>query len=542
MLGDSAQDLGASPSPRDLGGGGANEPHPSAQASDSAGARPTVVLPQGEQSRADGLVQPVLPQGDTSAGQRSDPLDESREPSVAQSQAIGEAAGMQPGLASLPEWLARLATESWQAELLISGFAIVSTFQLVGMITPLIEWAIFNLRAELLDYVRWAIYYAGLGVVALPAVFVAHFALRTYWVGLVGLSSVYPHGFGKNFGMIPEWVVADTAARHPPLATQIDRIDRRSSVMFAIGALSAMVFISVAIVVMATVLVAVLIERLTGGGVSFRLVFKALLALMLVTYAVSVVMLSLKRYHDRPGFRAVYLRLNRGFSRVMYTLFAQPASYLSMLLTTNATSRTAIGPILLGAAVFMGAVAYQTTQPLTIYLMIPERITEDALRTDFRESDRYRDEWTEGGAPTLLASIPTETLDSGTATVPIFFPLTGDDEHRMETRYPPGEQPDSISDDAWRQLRRAAYLRRAERYFRVRVNDGSPLRVQELVRMEPAGQRHGLLLTVELPSTLAPGRHTLYLDRRASTEASDTSWVPRAAIPMRVEVNGSANE
>ena len=433
----------------------------------------------------------------------------------------------------LPDWLARLATESYQAELLISGFAIVGSWNLIGLIDPAVEWAIFELRADLLSFVRWVLYYLSLGVLALPALFVAHFALRTYWVGLVGLSSVYPHGFGRNFGTVPEWVAEDVARRSPSLAAQIERIDRHSSVMFAIAALTAMVFTSIAALLGTVLSLGVGLERLTGGTVGFRDVFYVSAGLLAVLYVVNLAMLLLKRYHDRARFRKTYLLIYRGFSRVVYTVFTQPASFLSTLLTTNSSGRAAAGPIVVGLVVLVIAVVQLLGRTYSHYLVEPGAVVHDALREDRYFPARYWDEWDATQATTILPSVPTERVPASLSTLPVLLPLTGEEEHRIDTRYPAVEPPDSLDRAARRDWRRADFLRRAARQFRVRLGE-RVVRTREIQGMTPAGQRFGLRFMVDLPTPLPLGRQHLYLDRRASVDPADTSWAPRAVVPLWV--------
>lgn len=90
------------------------------------------------------------------------------------------------------KWLQRLKEESWEAELLVSAIAIFGTFQLFG----LIEWAtnkyIDLLPIEQYIYGYFIVFMGLLAISILVSMFVIHFFLRAYWIGLVGLNSVFP--------------------------------------------------------------------------------------------------------------------------------------------------------------------------------------------------------------------------------------------------------------------------------------------------------------------------------------------------------------
>lgn len=95
-------------------------------------------------------------------------------------------------LDSSKSWLQKLKEESWEAELLVSSVAIFGTFQLFD----LINW-VTNRFIDLLNpdqyFVGYFIVFFGLFAISiLISMFVIHFALRAYWVGLVGLNSVFP--------------------------------------------------------------------------------------------------------------------------------------------------------------------------------------------------------------------------------------------------------------------------------------------------------------------------------------------------------------
>ncbi|HPN69916.1 MAG TPA: hypothetical protein PLZ32_10370 [Saprospiraceae bacterium] len=101
----------------------------------------------------------------------------------------------QPTLSEIKEsqhWLQRLKEESWEAELLVSAIAIYGTFQLFKGI----NWAtnVFIDRLPPSQYlVAYFIVFIGLLAISiLASMFVIHFFLRAYWVGLVGLNSVFP--------------------------------------------------------------------------------------------------------------------------------------------------------------------------------------------------------------------------------------------------------------------------------------------------------------------------------------------------------------
>ena len=424
--------------------------------------------------------------------------------------------------AALPAWLQRLATESWQAELLISGLAIVGSTRLVGLLEPLAEWVLLHVRFELIAYLKWAIYYLGLGFAILPVAFVVHFALRAYWVGLVSLSSVYPHGFGANFSGVPEFVVRDTQRRSPGLVAQIDAVERRSSVVFAIAALSAMVFASVAVTLGLVIALGLLLEAATGGRIGLAGVFAIVVGALATSWLATVSMLALKRYHDRPGFQRAYLRANGMLRKGLYTVFEQPANYLSTLLTTNA-SRASILPLVAGTAVMCAGVYYIMTRPSSRLLIDPSRIAEAALMEEVRRPSRYRSEWA-AGTFVIDPAIEREFVPAAEPLLRISLPVLGEDGYWLDAG---AARLDGLPDAAFRARRFAAELDAARAYWRISL-DGREATPTQFVAGSPSGQAAPGYYAYLDVSALPPGPHLLGVATRR-----DTGYALRAVIPFR---------
>ena len=129
-------------------------------------------------------------------------------------------------------WLQKLKDESWEAELLISTVAIFGTLQLFKVIDWGTNFVIDTLPTS--QYIiGYGIVFTGLLAVSiLTTMFIIHFLLRAYWVGLVGLNSVFPDDS-----------IADSAYSEifrkkmlsvlPKLEETIKDVDQLSSVIFS---------------------------------------------------------------------------------------------------------------------------------------------------------------------------------------------------------------------------------------------------------------------------------------------------------------------
>jgi len=140
-----------------------------------------------------------------------------------------------------PKWLRRLEKESWQAELIISGLALIGTLQLPSFI--------YWLSDHMVDYLPIKYYLAGyaisfgctFGIAILTTFFITHFILRAYWIGLIGLNSVFPNGYNIEDGFYSPTFSRLTAEKLPNIKDSIKQIDLTCSTMFS-GAFAFLMF------------------------------------------------------------------------------------------------------------------------------------------------------------------------------------------------------------------------------------------------------------------------------------------------------------
>ena len=180
-----------------------------------------------------------------------------------------------------PAAMPRDSSPTWELEMLISGAVTFSLFQL----PPLLAQA----------YARWEphttmdsgpvllIAYAFLkgALYTLIAAFVTHLAVRAYWVGLIGLNSVYPDGIQWDRVLMLGPLVREVyRERMPTLPRIIARLDNFASVIFSFAFLVVLVIgITLPVVGLGAGL-AWLIAKLVFGGRYMRWIAYALLAIV----------------------------------------------------------------------------------------------------------------------------------------------------------------------------------------------------------------------------------------------------------------------
>ena len=109
------------------------------------------------------------------------------------------------------QWFEKLRLNSWEVEILIVGFVLVMLFNIPDTLNLELTKTLWALSAqELGDFITWIIRFITLGILSsiihiLIVSFSVYLGLRGFWVGILGLSSVYPKGINLkklNFNTI----------------------------------------------------------------------------------------------------------------------------------------------------------------------------------------------------------------------------------------------------------------------------------------------------------------------------------------------------
>ncbi|MCH3883360.1 hypothetical protein [Tenacibaculum aquimarinum] len=151
-------------------------------------------------------------------------------------------------------WLQRLKDESWEAELLVSAIAIFGTFKLFGFI----NWGT-NFFIDVLDPNQYLIGYfiVAIGLLAisiLASMFLIHFFLRAYWIGLVGLNSVFPD-YSIEDSAYSKIYTEKILGILPKLKDSIQKVDELCSVIFSVAFTLLLIYAYMSIFVSAYLLV-----------------------------------------------------------------------------------------------------------------------------------------------------------------------------------------------------------------------------------------------------------------------------------------------
>ncbi|MEM7575023.1 MAG: hypothetical protein AAF433_19110 [Bacteroidota bacterium] len=233
-----------------------------------------------------------------------------------------------------PQWLAKLEEESWQAELIISGVAILGALQLPALIESFQYYLLDTLYRSEFMYWSFVSTLASIGVNLLIITFILHFSIRTLWIGMVGINSVYPQGFTRNKRFSEDYQ-DKLVEEFGDINGYIQRLDRLGSSIFGMGFSVSLVcwgyiFLMLCVGVLAHLLHAYLPpDFLFYTGIT--------LYVLMILVAVISATLSSKKYRETAFAKRWHFPLSTSVSKIFFNIGYRPV----MIITNLATSAVA---------------------------------------------------------------------------------------------------------------------------------------------------------------------------------------------------------
>lgn len=235
------------------------------------------------------------------------------------------------------------AVRPWELELLISGALVFSLLQLPGHVDAWFDGVRPHLAQGTHLGVFMAYMYTKLILYTLITCFVLHLAMRAYWVGLIGLESVFPAGArwdDSSYGPVMKEVYRQKIGRMQP---RIDAADRFCSILFPLAFTVVMLFcFSVATAAVGGGL-AFGISRLLFGGEHLVGVLIGLIVLIMIVPTATWI--ADRRYGERVEHGSRGHRLLLRGSLVSYYVNAMPivgTTFLTLFTNVRKGARYAV--------------------------------------------------------------------------------------------------------------------------------------------------------------------------------------------------------
>lgn len=137
----------------------------------------------------------------------------------------------------IPDWIKELQENSWQIELLISGGAIFTLFQLEDLFLD------FMMRIKMIAWLPGTGIFIILGMLAIKLLtlgFLGHLLLRSYWLGLLCVNYVFPKGIAK-FKQSNKPPFKNKFLEGDSLQDEIHKVDSASGLVMYVSVLATIV-------------------------------------------------------------------------------------------------------------------------------------------------------------------------------------------------------------------------------------------------------------------------------------------------------------
>jgi hypothetical protein len=142
-----------------------------------------------------------------------------------------------------PSRFGSLHVRTFEAELLISGAVVFGLIQAPQFVIPFFDAALDRLAGHFRVLAAYGLTYCILVIYGLIGAFLVHLALRAFWIGLVGLESVFPDGIRWDRVKAGPFFIRLARRRMMPLARAIELLDDLCSLIFSFGFLIIIVFL-----------------------------------------------------------------------------------------------------------------------------------------------------------------------------------------------------------------------------------------------------------------------------------------------------------
>ncbi|MGH9887179.1 MAG: hypothetical protein ACREBE_16755, partial [bacterium] len=204
----------------------------------------------------------------------------------------------------------QLTSPTWELELFLSGAFVFAMFQLPGLIEQLFASLEPHVTESMTFILFMGVLYAKSIAFTLVATFLVHLIARAYWIALLGLQSVFPHGVRWNEMKIGPVARDLYRSQVPEIGGVIAKLDNACSVIFSVGLLIVFIFVYATFLVSLTGGLAYLIAVTFHHGRGTRYYFYAFMALIVGTTLVATIIDRRKGAQLEPGSRG-YRALRR---------------------------------------------------------------------------------------------------------------------------------------------------------------------------------------------------------------------------------------
>ena len=419
-----------------------------------------------------------------------------------------------------PEWLQALEAQSWQAELIASGLAIYGSISMGVYLDGLAEWAVLRFNDRVLNILYFFFFYIYIAHAVLIISFISHLILRILWAGILGLSSVYPHGINMDSKAYASHFKEKLKNEFSDLSKYSLELDKQCSMIFSV--LCAVVIMLVCIsfwLIVYIFLSEILLNFLPENIVNY--IGYTLIGLFFL-FAIINGLISQGKLKNSSFAKKYAYSINQKYSKFIYIFGYKPVSYILQTIRTNMTSKLFfVGMMaILFISMFM---AIPRIQKMVPYFLSKRFIALSAHESQVRTAN-YTDQL-EGSAvlqPLIQSDVIKEPF------LDLYIPNYKREETAMAKVCKSFNWDDNKTDQENRILRNTLKTKCANSYYSLFIDDKPLQNLDFQYRRNLYNNKEGFQVFIKIDS-LSSGSHVLKLE---SLYKNNDSISFRRSIPF----------
>ena len=405
-------------------------------------------------------------------------------------------------------WLQRLKDESWEAELLVAAISIYGTLQLFVFV----EWVtdvFIDTLPQSFYFVAYGVVYSALAAFSiLSSMFIIHFMLRAYWVGLVGLNSVFADYHSDNTPNTALYMkkLVETL---PKLEHSIEQADRLCSVIFsaAFGFLLGygwMFIVSALYLLIANAL----IEHVS---VVWLLIPALILAMPSIIQLTTLALCNTKTYRNHEALNTFHHKMSLIAAKIGFGPFYKVILQISSTFSSNfKNDKTLVGLVLLFFVCGLGMATFRMLHTNIPYLIFPE-LSHNPTKAE----PRYYKNQSEGETLLVAPQLNNNVISNG--LIEVFVPVFLNESKQYKKHC---EALKSV-DGATREERGLASIACLNQYHQIKI-DGKPATFSMMKTLHHETKQHGILVYVKLNNQLQDGLYKIEISK--TIYSTDRVW------------------
>ena len=407
-------------------------------------------------------------------------------------------------------WLQRLKDESWEAELLISAVAIFGTLKLFTVV----DWVVNIFINSLLPsqyLMGYSIAFGGLLAISiLTTMFVIHFSLRAYWVGLVGLNSVFPD-YGLEDSVYSEIYTKKMLTILPKLQKTVKQVDELCSLIYSAAFFMLLLYLYLSLVAS---LYLFLFNALSAYVSQYILLIPFFLIIVVVALQTLLgIVANLKTYKENETVQSLYFQITKWGSMVMLGPLYKYLLQISMTFASNfRKKKSLVGLIIIFVVVgfFITTIQFEDSK-------MPYLVNQEYYFDDTRVYHGYYNSKSDGEEFLLAPQIESDLID--TEVMQLFIPIYKYERQQFKSVCGDYEKDKNKTEEEQRRERKVWYLNCYHTYHQVFLN-GEKV-VTDFIKYDlPKTNQSGIINYINLEGA-KKGKNTIKVIKKIGDKTSE---------------------